>query len=112
MVGIALTQSITTALIVLAFTIALQQFEGHILMPNIMRSQTDVSPLLVVIALLAGNTLGGLLGALSAIPLAAALKVFVTDVVAPSVRQRSQANGVQETGDKEGAFIEMEIQEG
>jgi predicted PurR-regulated permease PerM len=111
MIGIALTQSITTALIVLAFTLILHQFEGNILMPNIMRSQTDVSPLLVVIALVAGNTLGGLLGALSAIPLAAALKVFVTDVVAPAVRRRSQAHRIREARE-EGELIDMEVQEG
>jgi predicted PurR-regulated permease PerM len=110
MIGVALTQSVTTALIVFVFTVALHQFEGNILMPNIMRSQTDVSPLLVVIALVAGNTLGGLLGALSAIPLVAALKVFVTDVVAPAVRRRSQAKVLQES-QEESRLIDTQARE-
>ncbi|MEJ2708040.1 MAG: AI-2E family transporter [Anaerolineales bacterium] len=110
MIGVALTQSVTTALIVFVFTVALHQFEGNILMPNIMRSQTDVSPLLVVIALVAGNTLGGLLGALSAIPLVAALKVFVTDVVAPAVRRRSQAKVLQES-QEESRLIDTQVRE-
>jgi predicted PurR-regulated permease PerM len=110
MIGVALTQSVTIALIVFVFTVALHQFEGNILMPNIMRSQTDVSPLLVVIALVAGNTLGGLLGALSAIPLVAALKVFVTDVVAPAIRRMSQAKVIQEE-QEESRLIDAQARE-
>lgn len=84
---VALLQSPTTALITLIFLVVMQQIENHILVPNIMRTQTDVPPLLVVLALFAGATAGGLLGALVAIPLAAALRVVVVQLIAPAVRR-------------------------
>jgi predicted PurR-regulated permease PerM len=40
----------------------------------------DVSPLLVIVAILIGSTLLGVLGALVAIPVAAALQIMVRDV--------------------------------
>jgi predicted PurR-regulated permease PerM len=83
----ALLQSPTKALFALLFMIAMQQLETHILVPNIMRSQTTVSPLLVVFALVAGGSLGGLLGVLAAVPLMAGLRVFAVLVVAPAIRR-------------------------
>jgi predicted PurR-regulated permease PerM len=86
-IGVALLQSPAKALIVLIFAVVLQELENHVLVPNVMRSQTNTSPLLVIVALLIGTTLGGLIGALVAIPLAGALQAFVTRVVAPEVRR-------------------------
>jgi predicted PurR-regulated permease PerM len=71
--------------------IVLQQLENHLLLPNIMRSQTEISPLLTILALFTGGALGGFIGALAAIPLAAALRVFVLRVVAPAVRRQTGA---------------------
>jgi predicted PurR-regulated permease PerM len=95
MVAFALLNSPTQALITLVFVIVLQQTENHILVPNIMRSQTNVSPLLAILALLAGSELGGLLGALVAIPLAGALTAFVSWVVAPAIRRQTGAAAIE-----------------
>ena len=86
-VGVALLQSTTKAVLALALFTALQQLEGHILTPNIMESQTDVPQALVIFAIAAGAALGGLLGVLTALPLAAAIRVFVLRVVAPVERE-------------------------
>lgn len=86
-VAVALLQSPTTALITLVFVVILQQIESNILVPNIMRSQTEISPLLTILALVAGHSVGGLLGALVAIPLVAALRVFMHEVVTPAIRR-------------------------
>lgn len=86
-VGIALLQSTTKAILAFALFTALEQFEGHILTPNVMESQTDVPQTLVIFAIAAGAALGGLLGVLAALPLAAALRVFVLRVVAPTERE-------------------------
>lgn len=86
-VGVALMQSTTKAILALALFTALEQFEGHILTPNIMESQTDVPQALVIFAIAAGAALGGLLGVLAALPLAAAIRVFVLRVVAPVERE-------------------------
>lgn len=76
----------TQGLIVLGFFVALQQLESSILLPLIMRKQADIPPLLTLFALTAGATLGGIFGALLAIPLAGALRVLVLRVVAPEIR--------------------------
>lgn len=87
-VGFALSQSLQTALITLVFFVALQQLEGNVLTPMVMRSQTDIHPLLILVALVLGGAVGGLLGVLVAIPLAGALKVLVVEVFAPALRRR------------------------
>jgi predicted PurR-regulated permease PerM len=91
MLIVALLQSPTQALIVLIFFVILQQFESNVLVPNIMKTQTEISPLLSIIAIVAGASLGGILGALVAIPIAAALRVFVREVAAPMVRRQTGA---------------------
>lgn len=89
---VALSVSPQMALITLLYFIALQQTEGHILVPLIMRSQTSVSPVLSIFAIVAGGAIGGLLGALIAIPIASVLSVLGRQVIAPAIRN---ANGVE-----------------
>lgn len=71
--------------------LVIQQLENYLVVPRVMQGQTDVSPALVIFALTCGFTLGGLLGALVAIPIAAAGRVLVLTVVAPAIRRRSLA---------------------
>ncbi|MEX2372963.1 MAG: AI-2E family transporter, partial [Dehalococcoidia bacterium] len=85
-VGIALTESVTQAAIVAVFYLVLQQFESYVLLPNIMRSQADIPPLLTLIALVAGAAIAGIVGAILAIPLLGGVYVFVIRVVAPGIR--------------------------
>jgi len=90
-IAIALIESPQQAIVVTIFYIALQQLESNLLVPFIMRQQADVPPLLSLFALLAGSALGGLLGAIVAIPLAGALRVLVVRVLAPAEREWSGA---------------------
>jgi predicted PurR-regulated permease PerM len=78
---IALTQSWRLALIVVAFMVALQLLEGNVLVPRVMKGSVGLSPLLVVLAVLIGATLLGPVGGIIAIPVAAALQVFIMNVV-------------------------------
>ena len=51
------------------------------------KRQTHVSSLFAMVALLAGGTIGGLIGPLIAIPIAAALRVFIhTEPKEPGLR--------------------------
>jgi predicted PurR-regulated permease PerM len=86
-----LLHSPQTALITAVFLLIVQQIEGNVLTPNVMRSQTDIPALLILVALVAGGGVAGLLGALVAIPLAGALYVLTREVIAPAVRQRTGA---------------------
>ena len=92
-VAIALLDSPTTALITAVFLLIIQQFEGNILTPNVMHQQAKVSPLLVLVAVFAGGTIGGVLGALVSIPLVATLRILMIRVIAPAVRSMSGADG-------------------
>ncbi len=87
-VAIALLQSPTQALLTLAVYFVILQLEGHLIAPNVMRSQTGASQATVIFAILAGSSLGGILGALVAIPIAGALRVLLVHVLAPAIRDR------------------------
>jgi len=102
---VAALQSLPLALFSLIFMIVMQQIESNILVPNIMSTQTSMSPLLTILALFVGGSLGGFLGALVAIPLAAALRVIVVRVVAPAIRSlmgaphpQDEENDAEENG--------------
>ena len=90
-VSSALLQSPALALIALIYILIMQQLESNILVPYIMRRQANVSSLLVLLAVYAGSSVGGLMGTLADIPLAGAIQVLVTDVIAPAVRRNSGA---------------------
>jgi len=60
-------------------TVVYQQIENNVLQPVIYRRTVDVPPLLVIIAILIGGSLLGVLGALVAIPIAAALQIIARD---------------------------------
>lgn len=96
----ALLQSPTMALVVLIFEVVMQQVENNLLVPNIMRTQAEISPLLTILALFVGSAVGGILGALVAIPLAAALTVVVVEVIGPMIRRWSGTRKAVESKDE------------
>jgi predicted PurR-regulated permease PerM len=81
--GVAFTQSVQTGLIVAVFYVVYQQVENYLLYPHIMKRSVDVSPAVTIVAVLVGGGLLGVVGALLAIPTAAAIQLVLTEVVAP-----------------------------
>lgn len=77
---VGLTVSPFSGLLVFALYILVQQFEGHIIIPQVMKKAVGLHPIAVILALLIGLKLGGVLGALLAIPIATAVSVFVVDL--------------------------------
>jgi predicted PurR-regulated permease PerM len=63
---------LTTALIVVAVILVVQQVEGDVLLPLVMRTQVSLHPIVVLIALGIGGALAGIVGALVSVPIAAA----------------------------------------
>ncbi len=63
-----------------------QLIEGYALTPLIAGKATGLDPVTILVAVLAGGSIMGVYGMLLAIPLAACLKIFITDVVLPRVR--------------------------
>jgi predicted PurR-regulated permease PerM len=76
----ALVVSPLTAVIWLAYVFAYQQAENYLIQPVVYRRAVEVSPLATIVAVLVGATLLGLLGALLAIPAAAAIQLIVQDL--------------------------------
>lgn len=65
------TRGLVPALIVLGIVLAVQQLEGNILQPLILGRATQLHPLAVVSALIAGAAVLGILGAFLAVPVIA-----------------------------------------
>ena len=64
--------------LVLCVFAAVQALEGLVISPKIMGNRVGLHPLVIIIAVMTGTTLlGGLLGGILAIPLAAALRVIL-----------------------------------
>jgi predicted PurR-regulated permease PerM len=61
------------------FLILYQQFENNVLQPVIFRRTVNVAPLAVIVAILAGSSVLGVVGALVAIPIAAALQIVLRE---------------------------------
>ncbi len=61
------------------FSIAYQQFENYVVQPKIQSRAVNLDPFVVVIAALFGGTLFGVIGALVAIPIAAAMQIGVRE---------------------------------
>jgi predicted PurR-regulated permease PerM len=77
-----------TTVVVAIFFVAYQQLENYLLAPRILRHTVSLSAAAVLLAGLIGGTVLGLIGALMAIPVAAALKV----VLAERLRARDSAD--------------------
>ena len=59
------------ALIVVAIVIAVNQLEGNFLQPVVMANSLKLHPLVILVALTAGTILGGIVGAVLSVPIAA-----------------------------------------
>jgi predicted PurR-regulated permease PerM len=79
--AVALTVSPRTAIFTGLFLLAQQQLEAHVLVPKVMERQVGVSAVTVIIALLAGASLLGILGALLAVPTAAIIQVVIQELL-------------------------------
>jgi len=62
--------------LVIAF-IALQQLEGHVVAPQVFRISLRINPILIILALLIGDQLYGIAGALVALPVIAVIRQTV-----------------------------------
>ncbi len=78
---VALFQSLKQAIFILLFFIVYQQIENNAIQPYVQSKNLEISPLLVLVAVLAGVSMGGLIGGFLAIPIAASLRILALDYV-------------------------------
>jgi predicted PurR-regulated permease PerM len=70
------TGSVFKALLVVAVMAGVQQIDNHFITPQVMQRAVALHPSAVMLALLAGGTIGGFLGLLLAVPVTAALRII------------------------------------
>ena len=63
-----------------------QMVENWVLTPVIAGKATNLDPVTILVAVLAGGSIGGVYGMLLAIPVAACLKIVWTDMILPKIR--------------------------
>jgi predicted PurR-regulated permease PerM len=72
------------ALVTVVFHVFYRLFEDYLLNPRVLRRTVDVSPLVTIIAVVLGGALLGIVGAVVAVPAAAAVQLVLVEVVYPS----------------------------
>jgi len=78
------TVSPAASLITVIFHVIYRVFEDYLLNPRVLRRTVDVSPLVTIVAVILGGALLGIVGALVAVPAAAAVQLVLTEVVYPA----------------------------
>ncbi|MEZ0075727.1 AI-2E family transporter [Planotetraspora sp. GP83] len=80
---VALTVSVPVALATLGFYVAYRFVEDYLIVPKVMGKAVEVPGVVTVLAVLIGGTLLGMIGALIAIPVAAAVRLFLREIAFP-----------------------------
>ena len=93
------TGGLTTALIVLAIVVLVQQVESNVLQPMIMRRAVSLHPIVILSVLTAGAVIVGIVGAFLAVPLAATLAAVGNELrLRGELRQRGTRPGPSPLG--------------
>jgi len=71
----------TITIIWTIWAIGYQQFENHVIQPQVQKRTVNVHPFITIVAVLCGATLLGVLGALVAIPVAASIQILLREYV-------------------------------
>jgi predicted PurR-regulated permease PerM len=71
----------TTTIIWVIWAIAYQQFENHVIQPQVQKRTVNVQPFITIVAVLCGAKLLGVMGALVAIPIAASIQILLREYV-------------------------------
>lgn len=105
------TREPITAVWVVAIMVGVQQIDNHFISPLVMQRVVKLHPVLVMLALLLGGTLGGFFGLLVAVPTAAVLKILVghfwrVHVLGQPLEARAEAT---EEADSEGTGFVAEV---
>jgi predicted PurR-regulated permease PerM len=80
---VAFFHSISVGIACVVFYVVYQQVENYVIYPRVMKKTVDVPAAVTIMAALVGGALLGVVGALLAIPIAAAVLLVVREVVIP-----------------------------
>ncbi len=80
-VFLAFSQSPTLALFTIVLYFVIQQIENNFLVPKIMQKAVGLNPIVSIVVIMIGFSIGGVMGALLSIPVATAGTVIVEDLL-------------------------------
>ncbi len=80
---VALTVSLPVCIATIVFFVAFRLIEDYLLVPRIIGRAVNVPALITVVAVLIGGAVLGIVGALVAIPIAAAVQLIIQEVLYP-----------------------------
>ena len=103
---VAATVSPELAVVVALIYLVLQFVEGNVLVPIVMRNTIGISPFLVILSVLIGGAAGGFVGALLAVPIAAAGEVLIEGLQAREVPVAQDPTSGETTEDETNAADE------
>jgi predicted PurR-regulated permease PerM len=83
--GVALTVSVPVSIATVAFYVVFRWIEDYLLVPRVIGSAVKVPAVVTMVAVLIGAALLGIVGALVAIPVAAALQLLTQEVLFPTL---------------------------
>jgi predicted PurR-regulated permease PerM len=91
-------EGLTAAIIMLVVVLVYQQLENNILTPKIQGKAVQLSAFFIIISVTLFGALLGVLGALTAVPLAATIQIFVQELTKSRREQVAAAKAALETG--------------
>jgi hypothetical protein len=104
----ALARGPVVVVVVLLVMLAYEEFESRVLIPRIYNRALRLPSSVVLVALLAGGTLMGILGALLALPVAATVVMLIEELRVELPRQQEQVADVEQRVGDERAEEEYE----
>lgn len=84
---VSFTAGVPTGIATALFYVGYQQLENYLIYPRVMRKAVELPAAVTVVAILIGGSLLGVLGALLAIPSAAAILLIFREVVVPRLER-------------------------
>lgn len=91
---LALSISPLKAVLALGVYVLVQQSESHLLIPKINQKFIGINPIVSIMALLLGARLGGILGVLVAIPIAASITMLIEEYFAQRAASLPEERGL------------------
>ena len=102
-------EGLVPALIMLAVVLVYQQVENNILTPKIQGKAVNLSGFFIIVAVTLFGALLGVLGALTAVPLAATIQIFVQELTKPApVGTRSPPPALAEAPARTAGYARVE----
>lgn len=78
---VGFSDSLWKVILIVVLYLVIQQLENSLIVPKVMQKAVGLNPIIVIVALMIGGKLGGVIGTLLAVPVAAAIGVYLNDII-------------------------------